>query len=615
MNDATTRSSSAASGASVGSARATAASPACHSTPCGPMNGRDADDLPFGDEERAPGALPLAGHHDAHGQSGAAAACAGSPAPPPRARRSGHADARHPRTGDRAQAAPALRAAWAARRRASPTRHLAAHATRAARACGSSAGPARSAARCRSRCRRAGGDRGTGRVARSARSRAAAARGSGGALRAPPRAPSRARATRPARARPAPPRPPAAGGPSGSTSAAAPAGRAHGRRRAPGRACRGRGRRRAAAERRRRGRACAGRGAAWSRRARRDRRPCVRLAPAPSRSAAAGSRPSPRRRAARDGRAARRSRSGRTAPTRFAGWRPSSRRASPTVSTTVAATRLSGEPHRLVVEERHVEARVVRDEHASPAKARKRRTAAATGGARRSCSSRSPVSAETAGCSRTARVRERLEPLGELEALDPHGAELARAGPTQGGGRSSRGRRRRTSPPRAAATRPAHRPARQVARPAQPRVGLHRLVEQRPGEPDGNGLPELQDGPCGLVGGNRAPMLLHELDEPVGGIEAQLHPAMLVRTYVRVYRPAQGDAREHLAHDPLGDEGGDVRGADRRSAAPPPRPRRRAPPTPRPCARPRGGRPRSSRRAPACRCPARTPGRARRRRP
>ena len=81
------------------------------------------------------------------------------------------------------------------------------------------------------------------RRAMCARSPAGAARGSAAAPRAPPRARSRACATRSARARRAPPRRPVAAGRSGSTSAAAHAGRAPGPRRAPGRARRGRGRR------------------------------------------------------------------------------------------------------------------------------------------------------------------------------------------------------------------------------------------------------------------------------------------------------------------------------------------------------------------------------------
>ena len=133
------------------------------------------------------------------------------------------------------------------------------------------------------------------------------ARESAAAPRARPRAPSRCSATRSARARRA----------RLSTAGPLPVGaevRAQARpqvaracrRRAPGRARRGTGRRRAAAARRTRGCACGGCAAAASPRARRDRRRCAHRAPAPSRSAQAGSPPSPRRRGARDDTAARR---------------------------------------------------------------------------------------------------------------------------------------------------------------------------------------------------------------------------------------------------------------------------------------------------------------------
>ena len=67
MNDARTRRSSAASGASVGSARAMAASAACHSTPLRPDERPRADDLPLRHEDPASRTFALAGHHDAHG--------------------------------------------------------------------------------------------------------------------------------------------------------------------------------------------------------------------------------------------------------------------------------------------------------------------------------------------------------------------------------------------------------------------------------------------------------------------------------------------------------------------------------------------------------------------
>ncbi len=121
---------------------------------------------------------------------------------------------------------------------------------------------------------------------------------------------------------------------------------------------------------------------------------------------------------------------------------------------------LAGQPHRLVVEERHVEARVVRDEHGVACEARKRRTAAATGGARRKLF----VTQAGQGGDR------RLQPQArgwracsnravELEALARAPRRTRTVGPTPAAGRSSRGRRRRTSPPRGAAPRRARRQA------------------------------------------------------------------------------------------------------------------------------------------------------------
>ena len=79
-------------------------------------------------------------------------------------------------------------------------------------------------------------------------------------------------------------------------------------------------------------------------------------------------------------------------------------------------------------------------------------------------------------------------------------------------------------------------------------------------------------------------------------------------------RLAQRDPGQRLANDPLGDERGHVRRADRRSGAPRPRPRRRARAATAASRQAQRSRPRSSRRAPASPCRARTPGRARRRR-
>ena len=156
------------------------------------------------------------------------------------------------------------------------------------------------------------------------------------------------------------------------------------------------------------------------------------------------------------------------------------------------------QPHRLVVEKRHVEACVVRDEHGVSCEARKCRTAAATGGARRSCSSRRPVNAEIAGCSRTPGLASVSKRSVSSRRSTPDGPELARTGRRRAGARSSRGRRRRTWRPRGGAPPPAHRPGRPdrptsgaARRPAPPRRAasararraLRSRASARPGRP------------------------------------------------------------------------------------------------------------------------------------
>ena len=156
---------------------------------------------------------------------------------------------------------------------------------------------------------------------------------------------------------------------------------------------------------------------------------------------------------------------------RFAGCRPSSRRARPTVSTTVAATRLPGQAHRLVVEERHVEACVVRDEHGVACELEK---ATDAGGDRRSAAKL--CVAET-GERRHRRLERRARdwrasgsgPSARARVRAPHRSR--RAGRSRVADRSSRGRRRRTWPLRAADR---HRPARRARRGRPPSAGGRR---------------------------------------------------------------------------------------------------------------------------------------------
>ena len=121
-----------------------------------------------------------------------------------------------------------------------------------------------------------------------------------------------------------------------------------------------------------------------------------------------------------------------------------------------------------------------------------------------------------------ARVRERLEPRGELECLHADGADLADAG----GRRREAGRLEvdhdetgeleRQALGRGLGQRD------EVAAPREPRIGTHRLLEQPPGGPVGK-PPEREEPPRCLLGGNGPAALLDELDEPVGRVQAKLH--------------------------------------------------------------------------------------------
>ena len=340
------------------------------------------------------------------------------------------------------------------------------------------------------------------RAARRARCPEGGARGSGGAPRARPRAPSRARATRSARSHRAPPRPPAAAGRCGSTTAAAPAGRARGRHTAPGRRGRGRGRRPGGSARRRRGGACRAADGCASRRESRDPRPFARRAPARARSARGAAPRSRARRAARDGRAAASVPSNHAScPSEKPFTRPaSSVRARRTVSTTGAAMR---EPVSSSVS-RSRKARSKRalcaTRTASPAKSRKRRTASAGRGAPRRCSFAQARDRRRAGRDAEARIDERLELVDQLELTDPDGADLA----DRGRPRPQSGRlevdddERRPLEEELGSGRLRERD--RVAVPRQARVGFHDLGQERAREGDRR-LAQGEQPPRRVLGG------------------------------------------------------------------------------------------------------------------
>ena len=171
---------------------------------------------------------------------------------------------------------------------------------------------------------------------------------------------------------------------------------------------------------------------------------------------------------------------------------------------------------------------------ASPANSRNRRTASSTGGAPRSSRRRRSRSApRSAAGSGTRGLTSVSNALRELEPRDPHRADLADPRACRARARSSRGRRRRRSPPRAAAPAPGGRRAPTRPAPGEPRIAVDDVVEQRPREPRRN-VPEREERPRRVLDRHRPAPLLDELDEPVGGVERELHGLDPRRTYVRL---------------------------------------------------------------------------------
>ena len=283
----------------------------------------------------------------------------------------------------------------------------------------------------------------------------------------------------------APPRRPAAAAPSGSTSAAGRAGRGPGRRRAPGRARRGRGRRPAAAARRRRAPRLRwtrrGAVAASSTRSATVRAPRSCAMPdqphedlrgrlGVGQRAMAGTRVGrePVRQRRRGSRAGVRAAGARARP-----CRPPSPPTRCPVSRIVSWSRNAMSKRALCA-----------TSTASPANARKRRTAAATGGARRSSSSRRPVKRRRSPAGRrTPGLASVWNRVGRARAARPARRRTRRTGrarpesPVVSRSKTTNVRLLEEQP---LAGRSGERD--EVARPAQPRVGLHRLVEQRPRE-------------------------------------------------------------------------------------------------------------------------------------
>ena len=180
------------------------------------------------------------------------------------------------------------------------------------------------------------------------------------------------------------------------------------------------------------------------------------------------------------------------------------------------------QPLGLPVEEREIEARVVRDEHRVAGECEEAPQRDLHG--RRA--SKLPVGEagerRHRGPERPRRIDERLELRLDLELPDPHRSDLAdlRAARPEPRRLEVDDDVRRRLEREAFARRSRERD--RVAAPGQPRVRVHDLREQRAGEPR-RGPPEREQPARGLLCGHGPTPLLHELDQPVGRVQAKLH--------------------------------------------------------------------------------------------
>ena len=302
-------------------------------------------------------------------------------------------------------------------------------------------------------------------------------------------------------------------------------------------------------------------------RARGRRRPCGRRAPARARGARRGSPPSPARRGARGGRGrprCRRSARGSARPTRAA--RPaSSRRASQTVSRTGAAIRRPSMRSTSRSRKPRSKRALWATSTASPAKARNRRTALEARGAPRRSRSAIPVSLRSRreAAARGRRTSRRCSPG---RARRPHGPDLAdpvaaRREPGRLEVDDDVGRRlERQVVERRAVGEARRAPPRQARRASPPTTSSSRLAR----EPCG-AVREREESGRRLLGRHRAVPLLDELDEPVGGVERELHERPMVGEHMfasgsRPHRRNEmggcGPASPRPHRDPGGVEGG-----------------------------------------------------------
>ncbi len=215
------------------------------------------------------------------------------------------------------------------------------------------------------------------------------------------------------------------------------------------------------------------------------------------------------------------------------------RRASQTVSTTAAATRRPVSRWTAVSRNPMSKRALCAASGASPANARKRRTASCCLGARRRSTSRSPVSraivggSATRGSTRVSNVsaissaRTRTAPISHIRSRVADKPVVSRSKTTSSASSIS-----------VSGVCPSASPTR-AAQPGEPRVTVDDVGEQGVRQRRGCTF-EREENPGGLLRPDRALPRLDELDEPVGGIERQLHALYGNRTYVRVQGQTKG---------------------------------------------------------------------------
>ncbi len=189
-----------------------------------------------------------------------------------------------------------------------------------------------------------------------------------------------------------------------------------------------------------------------------------------------------------------------------------------------------------LVEERQVEARVVRDDHAVPGEREEAAHGRLDGRRAAQVGVADPGQLRDHRSERRARPDERLERPGRLEPAQADGADLADLG--RAGGEPGRleidddegGRLERKILRGRAGERDV------CAGPDEPRVGLDHLPEQRARQP-GRSARKREQRPRGIGGGHGPAPFLDELDQPIRGIQAHLHAcSMTERMFVQPLR-------------------------------------------------------------------------------